>query len=202
TQFLAAAGYEVRHFHAAFEPWGIGVITSATPFPSEALRFSDSEWRARAIQDRFRRAIDAFCPDYVILTDSWNFKPLLAEAVRDYPYILRLQALECLCPLNNIRMLLAPGGRVRQCPLHQLVTPDACADCVRRHGNMSGPLHQAERELSEVGTAEYANRLRKAFAEAEAVLVVNPLTEAMVSPFARKVLVVTSGMDPARFPWP
>src|SRR5262249_45346061 len=103
---------------------------------------------------------------------------------------------------NNIRMLLAPGGRVRQCPLHQLVTPDACADCVRRHGNMSGPLHQAERELSEVGTAEYANRLRKAFAEAEAVLVVNPLTEAMVSPFARKVLVVTSGMDPARFPWP
>jgi hypothetical protein len=38
--------------------------------------------------------------------------------------------------------------------------------------------------------------------DAEAVLVVNPLMEAMVGPYTDKVRTVTAGMDPARFPWP
>jgi glycosyltransferase involved in cell wall biosynthesis len=202
TQFLAKAGYEVRHYHARFAPWGIGTIQTPPPFPSEGIAFNESEWDARAVQRRFRAAVDQFNPDYVILTDSWNFKPLLAEAMQGYPYLLRLQALECLCPLNNVRLLTEPDGRVRQCPLHQLASPEACASCVRDRGHLSGPLHQAERGLSGVGTPEYAEKLRRAFGEAEAVLVVNPLIEAMVSPYARQVRVVTAGMDPARFPWP
>jgi glycosyltransferase involved in cell wall biosynthesis len=67
---------------------------------------------------------------------------------------------------------------------------------------MSGSLHQAERALSGVETASYQVRLLRAFRNAEAVLVVNPLTEAMLGPYCRSVRVVTAGMDPARFPWP
>jgi glycosyltransferase involved in cell wall biosynthesis len=202
TQFLAKSGFEVRHYHARYAPWGIGTIQTPPPFPSEGIAFNDSEWDACTVQQRFRAAVDQFNPDYVILTDSWNFKPLLAEAMQGYPYLLRLQALECLCPLNNVRLLVEPDGRVRQCPLHQLASPDACVSCVRDRGHLSGPLHQAERGLSGVGTPEYAEKLRRSFAEAEAVLVVNPLTEAMVSPYARLVRVVTAGMNPSRFPWP
>jgi glycosyltransferase involved in cell wall biosynthesis len=202
ARFLGEAGYEVKHIHVRFDPWGIGEVKAPLPFASEALTFDPSTWNAAVIQQRFRQAVDAFRPDYVILTDSWNFKPLLAEAMRGYPYLLRLQAMECLCPLNNVRLLPEPGGRVRQCPLHQLAMPQECARCVHERGQFSGPLHQAERELSGVGTPEYAEKLRRAFAEAEAVLVVNPLAEAMVSPYARQVRVVTAGMDPARFPWP
>ncbi|MBL8799297.1 MAG: glycosyltransferase [Planctomycetia bacterium] len=202
AQSLSLAGYDVRHVHVRFPPWQIGEVRAALPFPSEALTFDETDWHAAAIQERFRSAVAAFDPDCVILTDSWNFKPLLAEAVRDWPYFLRLQALECLCPLNNVRLLPAPGGQFRQCGRHQLATPADCGGCVRDHGEFSGALHRAERELSGVGTAEYQERLRRAFAEAEAVLVVNPLAEAMVSPYARAVRVVTAGMDPARFPWP
>ena len=61
-------------------------------------------------------------------------------------------------------------------------------------GHLSGGLHQAERALAGVGTAAYAERLRRAVQGAEAVLVVNPLTEAMVSPYAKSVRVVTAGM--------
>ena len=39
------------------------------------------------------------------MADSWNMKPILADAVADYPYFLRIQAQECLCPLNNLRLL-------------------------------------------------------------------------------------------------
>ncbi len=202
ARFLGEAGYEVKHFYVQFAPWGIGVVDAPTRINSEALVFAPEEWNAATIQKRFRSAVDVFEPDYAILTDSWNFKPLLAEAVRGYSYILRLQAMECLCPLNNVRLLPEPGGGLRQCPLHQLATPDRCRECLQQRGHTSGSLHQVERELSGVGTAEYQAKLMRAFAEAEAVLVVNPLAEAMVSPYAKQVRVVTAGMDPARFPWP
>jgi glycosyltransferase involved in cell wall biosynthesis len=201
-RFLALGGFEVRHFYARFDPWGVGQVTAPTPYPAEAIRFIDGDWTAETIVQKFRAAIAAFNPDYSIITDSWNSKPLLAEAVRPRRYILRLQALECLCPLNNVRLLFGDGGRPMQCPNHQLARPDICIGCVRDRGHSSGDLHRAERKLSGFGTSGYSRRLLETFAEAEAVLVVNPLSEAMVSPYARAVRVVTAGMDPERFPSP
>jgi glycosyltransferase involved in cell wall biosynthesis len=202
ARFLAAAGYTVHHVFARYEPWGIGRVEGPLPFPSQCLEFADPDWSLPAIQERFRRAVDAFDPDWVIVTDSWNMKPRLAEALAGHRILLRLQAMECLCPLNNVRLLPGEGGRVRQCPLDQLSTPGECARCVRGRGDLSGGLHRAERALAGVGTVGYRDCLLRAFGEAEAVLAVNPLTEALVRPFARAVRVVTAGMDPARFPWP
>ncbi len=202
AKFLDRAGYEVRHIYARHPEWGIGAVAGGLPYPSEAIEFDPASLRLDCIRQRYRRAVEAFDPDRVIITDSWNIKPILAEAVRGYPYILRLQALECLCPLNNLRLLIEEGGRVQQCPLHQLASPGECARCLGRRGHRAGALHQAERALCEVGSAEYHRILLQAFGEAEAVLVVNPLAEAMVSPYARSVRVVTAGIDPARFPWP
>jgi glycosyltransferase involved in cell wall biosynthesis len=202
AQFLAKAGFEVRHFYAEFPEWGLGRVESPLPIPSEALRFTPDEWEARSIQERFRQAVARFAPDYVILTDSWNFKPLLAQALQDYPYLLRFQALECLCPLNNIRLLPGPDGTVRQCGRHQLASPDECRQCLRERGQHSGGLHQAERALSGVEKPGYYERLVRVVRGAHAVLVVNPLMEAMLSPYSDRVHVVPSGMDAARFPWP
>lgn len=202
AQFLGRAGFDVRHFYAKYPDWGAGKVDAATPFPSEPLEFDASTWNVVTIQQRFRQAVDVFAPDYVIITDSWNFKPLLAEAVRGYPYFLRLQAMECICPLNNVRLLPESGGRFSQCRRNQLAEPEVCVQCIKERGHLSGSLHQAERELSGVGTPGYSERLLQAFREAEAVLVVNPLTEALVGPSAKCVRVVTAGMDAARFPWP
>jgi glycosyltransferase involved in cell wall biosynthesis len=202
THFLAEAGYEVRHFYARYERWGLGRVTEATPFPAEAIPFTDEQWTAAGVVERFRQAVDGFDPDWVVLTDSWNMKPVMAAAAGGRAYVLRLQALECLCPLNNVRLLPAPGGKVRQCTRHQLATPDECNRCLRERGPMSGDLHRAERAMAGVGTPEYRQTLERAFAGAAAVLAVNPLTAAMVEPHAADVRVVTAGMDPGRFPWP
>jgi glycosyltransferase involved in cell wall biosynthesis len=201
ARFLGRSGYDVRHIYARFPDWGIGSVESELNYPSEALEFDTAEWHLDGILARYRHAVDDFDPDRVIITDSWNIKPLLAQAVQGYPYILRLQALECLCPLNNLRLLLEEDGEFRQCPLHQFATPERCAECVAERGHRSGALHQAERALCGVGSAEYHDAMLRAFAEAEAVLVVNPLHEAILSPFARDVRVVTAGMDPTRFSW-
>jgi glycosyltransferase involved in cell wall biosynthesis len=197
--FLTRFGYEVRHYYARYPEWRIGNVNAELPYASHALEFEPAEWRLHDILACYRRAVEEFDPDCVIITDSWNIKPLLAQAVRGWPYILRLQALECLCPLNNLRLLMEDGSEFRQCPLHQFATPDQCAQCVIERGHHSGSLHQAERALCGVGSAEYHQTMLRAFAEAEAVLVVNPLHEAMLSPYARNVRVVTAGMDAARF---
>jgi glycosyltransferase involved in cell wall biosynthesis len=202
AQFLAKAGYEVRHFYARHEPWGIGRVERPLPFPSEVLEFEPAGWTVPAIQARFRQAVDAFRPDYVIITDSWNMKPLLAEAMSGYPYLLRFQAMECLCPLNNVRLLPEADGRFRQCPLNQLAHPRECCQCLWERGRFSGSLHQAERALCGVGSQEYYGQLLQALWQAEAVLVVNPRTAEMLQAFTACVRVVTAGMDPARFPWP
>jgi glycosyltransferase involved in cell wall biosynthesis len=202
AQFLGRAGYQVRHFYPRYTPWEIGQAQGTLPFDSEALDFTETTWTVRDIQQRFRQAVDRFGPHWVLVTDTWSFKPHLAEAMRGYPTFLRFQALECLCPLNNVRLLVDGPGRVAQCPRHQLATPEGCCQCLMERGRQSGPLHRAERELAGVGTREYYETLRRALREAEAVLVLNPFTEAMLSPYARRVEVVPWGMDPARFPWP
>jgi len=202
TQFLIRAGYEVRHLHARNLLWGVGSVDQSLPIDSQPVGFDNSTWNRSDIQRAFRREVDRFDPDYVIITDCWNFKPYLAEAVRDYPFFLRQQALECLCPLNNLRLLVSDDGQVNQCPKHQLATPQACIDCVREHGAQSGKLHTAERTLSRVETSAYQEKLRWALEEAESVLVLNPLIAEMIGPHANSVQVVTWGMDPVRFPWP
>ena len=200
ARFLSSAGYDVRHFYVKFLPWGIGGVGAPTGIESETLEFDESSWHAAEIQSRVREAVTRFDPDYAIIADSWNFKPLLAEAVAGIPYFLRLQALECLCPLNNVRFILE-DSTIHQCDRNQLSHPDACRHCLRLRGSSSGGLHQAERQLAGVGTEHYDLTLRRAFLRAQAVLVVNPVTEAIVSPHACRVRVITAGMDPARFPW-
>jgi glycosyltransferase involved in cell wall biosynthesis len=128
-------------------------------------------------------------------------KPHLFEAMRGYPTILLMQAQECLCPLNNLRLLGIGPVKAEQCPRNQFATPIVCHQCLSERGQHSGALHQVERALAGVGSSEYDAMMRSAFADAEAVLVLNPITAAMLEPFARRVCVVPWGIDPARFHW-
>lgn len=203
-QFLARAGYDVRHIAARYAPWGIGRLDEPLTVRAEMLEFDESDWHIAGIQRRFLAAMRSFQPDYVIITDSWNFKPHLAEvaARAGFPYFLRQQALECLCPLNNLRLLVESDGQARQCPFHQLQAPDACSKCLAGRGSQSGGLHQAERALAGVGTPQYQAALVSALRGAEAVLVLNPTIQEMLRPYANDVRVVTWGMDADRFPWP
>jgi glycosyltransferase involved in cell wall biosynthesis len=201
VDFLTRAGYEVRHFYARFADWGIGRVSEPL-MASEPIEFDAAGWNVAEIQARYRRAVDSFRPDYVAITDTWNMKPLLAETMRGYPCLLLFQAQENLCPLNNLRLLADGPNQVRQCPRNQLATPEVCHRCLAERGHHSGALHQCERALAGVGTAEYDQKLRRSLQDAEAVLVLNPQTAAMLEPYASQIRIVPWGLDPARFPWP
>ena len=93
------------------ESWAVIIgIDNYQKWPKLEYAVNDANGMKEILLSKFR-----FNPDHVIITDSWNFKPLLAEAVREYPYILRLQAMECICPLNNVRLLPLGDGQFGQC---------------------------------------------------------------------------------------
>lgn len=202
VKFLAKADFDVQLFCARFDSWQIGQVDDSCPIEVTCLEFNERSWNAADIRQRFQKAVDEFGPDHVIITDSWNFKPHLAMAVRGYSYFLRIQAQELLCPLNNLRLLPTDGRLPQQCPCDQLSQPHECFSCLAQLGRTSGSLHQAERRLSGVGSREYNELLRQSLAEAMAVLTLNPQVADHFRPLARRVEVVTWGMDRSRFPWP
>ncbi len=199
ARFLHRAGYPVRHFSFRYDAWQLGQVQEPVDWPLEELLMQASDWNALQIQHRLKQVLRQFSPDAVIVTDSWSMKPILAEACEGYPTFLRLAAQECLCPLNNVRLLqIAPVPR--SCPRQQLATPEICIQCVTENERFSGGLHRRERALAGFGTPEYSQRLRRVFAQATGILAVNPLIAEACKPFAQAVHVVPSGFDPARFP--
>jgi len=199
AKFLTLAGYDVCHFYAQFSAWEMGDVQSTLPYPARPITFDESTWQRDGIIHAFRQAVAEFLPDAVIVTDSWNTKPMLATAVSDYPYFLRLAALECLCPLNNVRLISGDGGRPIQCHESQLATRAKCLSCVQRNQHASGPLHVAERALALFEDPQYEYELKSAFANATGVLAVNPLIGTLCEPYTNRVHVIPSGFDAERF---
>ena len=197
--FLDRSGYCVQHFYAKYDPWRVGQVESELSYPTCPITFSENEWCLSDVTSRFRREVDRFAPNFVIITDSWNSKPHLAAAMDGYPYFIRLAALECICPLNNVRLLIGERGMVKQCIKTQLATPTICQKCVDDNQHLCGQLHVDEREFSQFHTPGYADILQNAFASAAGILAVNPLIATLCEPYSQAVHVVPSGFDPDRF---
>jgi hypothetical protein len=101
-----------------YPSWAIGRVADELISPSEAIEFDEPGWSVAAVQARFRSAVEAFGPENVVITDGWNMKPFLAEAVRGCPYFLLhpLQRGHDPCPRLGVRS----GGRLsspRRCAI-------------------------------------------------------------------------------------
>jgi len=197
--FLDRSGYCVQHFYAKYDPWQVGEVESELPYPTCPIAFSENEWSLSNVTSRFRLEVDRFAPDFVIITDSWNSKPHLAIAMTGYPYFIRLAALECICPLNNVRLLVGDRGQAKQCLKTQLATPTVCQKCVGDNQHLCGQLHVDEREFSQFHIPGYSDILQNAFGHAVGILAVNPLIATLCEPYSQAVHVVPSGFDPDRF---
>ncbi|GAB4159061.1 MAG: hypothetical protein Tsb009_36320 [Planctomycetaceae bacterium] len=199
AEFLSRAGYEVRLFCPRYAPWMIGQVDRTCPFPVEKIPFSEAEWQLDRVLSKIKQSVDTFAPETVLITDSWNMKPHLFHALKQYRVLLRMQAEECLCPLNNLRLLGDPHQGFHQCPCNQLAAPETCRTCLETNGHTSGSLHLVERVFCGVGSEDYQQKLTTAFRDADSVLALNPTLAETLKPHCNRVEVVTWGMDPTRF---
>lgn len=195
---LERAGFDVRHFFLEFTPWKVGEVRSL-PLLNTKISFRPGELTVQGLQDRFREAVSEYGPDHVLITDSWSLKPWIFQALDGVPRIARFDALECLCPLNNLRLQPMADRRLLSCANHRFADARKCFECVAEHSGVVGPRHSLERELSRFDTNEYHELLLEMLASASAVLVHNPLIAQELEPYAPHLRVVPIGVDPARF---
>lgn len=195
---LHSARYNVQHFYLSHPSLMTGEVSELT-IPSQAVIVDNATFSVEKLQDAFRDCVARFRPDVVFLTDCWNLKPWLADALSDFPLIHRFDALECLCPLNNLRLIPESDRLLVNCHRHRLATPGHCHDCVGEYGRHVGPRHSRERQLSRIDSPEYEALLHNMLERAEAVLVHNPLIAAHLEPYARDVRVVPIGVDRSTF---
>jgi glycosyltransferase involved in cell wall biosynthesis len=195
---LLKGGFDVRHFYLVFPPWQIGAVENS-PIPSQGIEVPEYLWTIAEIQRRVATEVEWYAPDVCLITDSWSLKPWLAGALSGLPYVLRFDAMECLCPLNNLRIIPETRSDLRACFTQRLATPRTCFDCVTKYGELVGTRHQMDRLLSRFDTCEYHELLIRTLRSAHAVLVLNPLIAAHLEPYASDVHVVPIGVDEETF---
>lgn len=195
---LLAAGVELRHFYLALPQAGVGQIDGATPLPGVAISPAGRQPTADDIKRAVRNALEAFAPAAVIITDCWNFKPHLLEALSGFRCYLRFHGAELLCPLNNIRYR-PRAGRPPNCRRHFLATPQACLSCLAENRACSGPLHSWERKLAGVEEPGFHSFVLQQLAGAAGAAVNNPLLCGLLSPYLPNCRTITSGVEAARY---
>jgi glycosyltransferase involved in cell wall biosynthesis len=191
---LLARGVELKHFYVSAPGLGIGSIEGESPLPSVPIPMEEAQLNPASLKEHIREAVTAFAPDKVLITDSWNFKSHLLEALKDFPCYFRFHAAETLCPLNNIRYL-PKEGQSPCCRFNFLATPEICVNCLQANRRNSGGLHNWERALSGVEKAGYYDFLRTQLGQAAGGLVNNALIGTMFSSYLRNTRVVTSGVN-------
>jgi glycosyltransferase involved in cell wall biosynthesis len=193
---LLARGVDLQHFYITV-PWmGIGEVEGQPPLPGIAIPAGEGDLTADTLKSRVREIVEKFAPDKVLITDSWNFKPHLLEALKDFPCYLRYHAMESLCPLNNIRYL-PRQRRIPYCRYHFLATPEKCLECLKQNRPSCGSLHNWDRNLSRVEESGFYPFLRNQLEGAAGAFVNNPIIAAMLSPYLPECRVVTSGVNTA-----
>lgn len=198
---LRRLGHDVRLFAAACEgAWERGTFQpEELPFASTRLEFGARDFNRREVPARFRRAVDEWRPDAVVLADAFFLKPYLAQALAHYPLVGRYYAYEVACP-RDFR-LFKDGA---PCPNNYLRTPDVCRRCTLKAMAPEIRRWQLQPWAHEYVAARaflpgYHRRLAESLAALDAVVVYNDLQRSQLEGFHGNVRVVPGGVDTAQF---
>lgn len=151
------------------------------------------------VAERFRRAIDEFAPDHVLIGDAWFMKPHVALALADYRPIIRFYAYESLC-LNRGSL----WRRNRICSVDYLTTGKlgilGCILCgLWGQGFRTDTRHGQEFWGARCFLPSYRRATIDMLRTAGGLIVYNDLIGERVRRFNDRVWIVPSGVDVRRF---
>ena len=201
ARFLARAGYDVRHFHARYDPWGLGNVAEPPPFPtppSPSTTPPGTSPRSRSV------SAPPLTPSGPTASSSWTrgtSSPTLPTRCAATPRSSGSRRWNASA--RSTISASSPATTAGSTSARDINSPRPTSAAAALPTAAIAPAASTSLSaLAGVGSPEYDRVLRRALEEAEAVLVLNPLVEAMLAPYCRDVRVVPWGMDPARFPWP
>ena len=123
---LHEQGQQVHLFVSSLEgAWDRGSFDPEDlPFPATRIDFTPKGFTAQNVPRRIHKTVSAWQPELVMVTDGFFLKPLVLQALSDYPTIGRYYAYEMACHRDILHF---KEGRV--CPYAFLDTPDLCRTC-------------------------------------------------------------------------
>ncbi len=194
-----AARLSLDHHLAMFVPdftWFFprGRITGDVGFHVKRIPFNPVNFNWYSLSRKFRKQVEAFKPDYVLVADAWNLKPHLVNALSDYPVYIREYAYESSC----FRLIAFDGtGMCRQTFMSDR---KRCLRCAIGWLLNNHPLCHLHEFLISVGfTKHYVDKTLRGLMQAEGIIVYNELAAARFSGINERVHVVPGGIDPQLF---
>ena len=176
-----------------------GKVEGALPFPVTRVPLNALSLSSGRVGPAFRKAVEAFKPDRVWVSDGWYLKPDLMQALAGFKPIMRIYAHENLCLKGN--GFFYRKGRI--CELDYLASSAAHARCLacalRFYAGYPSPRWVHEFLAARAFLPSFAERVRKALSIAERVIVYNHWIGGRIRKYARAVDVVPSGVDVSRF---
>lgn len=199
---LGRLGHEIRLAVAAVEgSWERGDFDpGALPFPVSKLEFRERAFSWKNVTARFKREIEPWEPDAVIVADGFFLKPYLLAAFAKYPLITRYYAYE---------MALGPSLELHDgqnaLPFNYMREPNACRRATLRalRGPITtGPLTFYAREYlaARAYAPAYAKIVADALRATDAAIVYNDVMAGHLAGYVARTQVVPGGVDLAAYP--
>ena len=196
--------HEVRLFVPGYDRlFPRGRIKGSLKFDIQHVPFSTWSFNRWQINKRFRKALDKYRPDKVMVTDGWYFKPPLVAALAEYRPIVRYYAYEGLCLHRHGIFYRYKHGRI--CDKDYLVTGMKdfliCTKCMLGFLKASRSTYfSQEYFLSGALLPSYRHVVENALSSASTVIVYNRFIAERVKRYCDDVRITPSGVDPDLFP--
>ncbi|MEK6590214.1 MAG: glycosyltransferase family 4 protein [Nitrospinota bacterium] len=172
---------------------------SHLPFKVHKIEFSSFTFNILFVPKAVRKAVSKIKPDFVILSDSYFFKPYIINAVREYKVIARFYTYELICP--NYYLLYRNGGI---CEKNYFDTPASCMRCAL--SNMKDEIISYNLSVwgqEFVGGLAfmpfYYNYTKRSLSKCRAIITYNSLCHSLLLPFNSNVFVIPGGVSTGDF---
>lgn len=185
--------YEVKLFIPDFQDYfPRGRISKDIALDIERIPFSKTSFNRVTLPARFKRKIDLFDPDHILVADGWHMKPHVVNALGQYRPILRMYAYELLC-IKDYGTLFKDGSI---CPKNVLSNPISCMFCSMKYNKWSKvPLFAHEYMMSTAFSPTYRRMLLKAIKRASKIIVYNSYSKSILDHYHTDVIMAPSGVD-------
>ncbi len=199
-----AQKHQVRLFVPDYDKYfPRGQVKGELNLEIERIPFNTWSFTRWNVNRRFLKALEAYSPDKVIVTDGWYFKPPLIRALKDFKPIVRYYAYEGLCLHRHGIFYRYKYGRIceKDYLLGGLKDFFVCSKCMLGFLKATRCSYFGQEYLfSGAWLPSYRKVVEEALSCASTVIVYNRFIADRVRRYCDDVRIVPSGVDPDLFP--
>jgi len=184
--------------------WPRGVVDeNSLDFSVHKIRTSFWSLNRFSFPNKVRKEVDKIKPDYVIVGDSFFFKPALIKALKNYKVVTRFYAYDVICP--NDSSLLKKRYKSGTCNSNYLEKPRECMSCAMsdffKWSIFSSRLDIGAHEflMNLAFMPDYHRLAIESLSSCHAIIVYNDMIKNILSRYNKDIYIIPGGVDTKRF---